>query len=271
MDPNGNVLWTAYGPETYECTEVFIHEEQVDGQSVEFLYAMGFYVFESIASAQPIILVKLDPETKDEVFSVSLGAPADTAGGNFQNMAIGSDGVYLTWKDVAIAQGVISKYDFNGVWQVEARSGSAIPQCVTTGYWGGQERVWVAFPNLIRRYDTNLSEALPAEVGLGCHMVEPIPSATDYCRSMHVESGDNGNAWLYACGKTWVMNGGDAFILRFGMTANATSLDTFHVFDWGPSDSFSSVFLGDGPEVFVSGPAGRDPQQFTVLFKFFDP
>jgi hypothetical protein len=106
-------------------------------------------------------------------------------------------------------------------------------------------------------------------------MVDPIPNATDYCRSIRVANDSNGNAWLYTCGKTWVLNSGDAFMLRFQMTPEQTVLETAHIFDWGPSDSFSSILVGPGPAIFLSGPAGdfadRNPSQFTVLFKFFDP
>ena len=178
-DPAGGEVWTATGPTDYECTEVRINMEG----GVEYVYGLGVYV----PGGQPLLLAKLYAETGAPVpgFLFEPGNPGYTNGGNAENMAIGSDGIYVTWSDEVLNSAVVSKFGFGGesLWNVP--TGSARGQGIATGYWQEQEWVWVGFPNEIRRFDTNLVEAPDSEAGLGCHKVNPSPY-TDYLLSLRV-------------------------------------------------------------------------------------
>jgi hypothetical protein len=272
IDPLGGLVWEWVSLDGYECTEVIAHEE-ADGT---YVYALEWCVPQD-GNTGPLNLVKLDGVTGDMQGSVSTDWSGTVGlGGNFQSMAIGSDGLYIAW-EADLLGGIVTKYDFDLQWQGETFASTTvsvdIPASIATGRWQGQEWVWVAWKSEIRRYPTDLS-------GPGTLVVDPTTAPyLDCVRSMQiVDDPETGDAQLYACGKDfWVFTAGDAFIYRFGLAASGeVTTEIEHVFDWGPSDSFSSVFAGATPdEVFVSGPAGyfpdRTPTSFTVLFKIGSP
>ena len=223
------------GPSEYECTELCVHQEFVEGVSHEYLYAMGFNVL-PLGSSElplPLILVKIDLATGAEVLAVPLGGPGVVVqGGNFESMAIGDDGsgndaLYIVWKDAVANVGVVSKFSTGGVLLMETTmgTGSAMPQTVATGEWNGQKWVWVAASNGIGRSDTNLVPASDSEAGKGCHNVDRVSGTTDYYRSMKVETGADGIARLYLCGLTQFTyyNYQDAYVGCYAMSSTGPS------------------------------------------------
>ena len=62
--PDGTFLGgAAVGGEAYECTEVFTHEEG----EIEYLYAMGFYVFDATICLAPSSWLSSTPVTGDQL------------------------------------------------------------------------------------------------------------------------------------------------------------------------------------------------------------
>jgi hypothetical protein len=269
VDAVGNVVWTTTGPNGYECTEVRTNIEEVNGEPREYVYGLGY----PPAGTGPFVLVKLDLDTGEAAsdFGFRPGNAATAGGGNAETMAIGSDGIYLPWHDDVLNLDLVSKFGFNGQLLAQASTGSFTGQGTATGYWKGQEWVWVALPNEIRRYDTNLVEADISEAGLGCHKVDPTPYG-DYSHSLRVVNDDTGRALLYVSGKTFGVGGGaDGFVSRFQMTDTQTIAENGpgglfdiadHAFDWSNDDALSSIVVDEEFNVFVTG---RHP---TQIFKF---